>query len=355
MIWFLLIVFVLVFVPFSKPNIKGINSDYLVAKGDTQTCVNGFFILTVFVWHYINANQDCSSSLYYGFLKYITSIRQLMVTTFFFYSGFGVAQSIRTKGFSYTKSIPIKRVLKTLIIYDVAYSFYLLVCRIPLQDCSTWEIITRYLAFKPSNGSNWYFFDAMVLYFISWFSFRFYRDNLPMAATVVTLLSAVLIVVLKNYYGKPSWWYNTIACYSAGVWFAVYKERIEGILSKNVFYYITLVSLCITAYFLAIREENSIIFFYELGGICFVTAIILLTMKLEIHNPVLRWCGKNLTSIFFMHGCVFPIICPLIGNTWLRFFAATAATFALSFAFSFIIKAINLLFERINTENIAVL
>jgi len=93
---------------------------------------------------------------------------------------------------------------------------------------------------------------------------------------------------------------------------------------------------------------------YEIGGICFILAIIVLTMKIEMHNPVLKWCGNNVTGIFFMHGCACPVICPLISNTWLRLLAAMLGTFIMSWAFGLIIKAVNKLFERINTENIPV-
>ena len=102
---------------------KGIRPDY-ISRESTQA-VKGIFVLLVFLRHYKSC-VSLTGALDRPFLKLNNWLGQLIVVLFFFYSGYGVYTSYRKKGVDYTKAIPKKRVLTTLVHFDLAVCVYLL-------------------------------------------------------------------------------------------------------------------------------------------------------------------------------------------------------------------------------------
>ena len=96
---------------------------------NTTTVLNGFWILVVFFSHanqYISkggyqyvAFGDCVYRFFFGV------VGQLMVAMFLFNSGFGVMESIKAKGLVYVRSMPKRRLLATLLNFDVAVLMFI--------------------------------------------------------------------------------------------------------------------------------------------------------------------------------------------------------------------------------------
>lgn len=63
----------------------------------------------------------------------IKSAGQLIVVMFLFYSGYGVMESVRSKGTAYIKSIPFKRVLSTLV--TILFAFLIKPLSINVRNC----------------------------------------------------------------------------------------------------------------------------------------------------------------------------------------------------------------------------
>ncbi len=100
---------------------KGGYSDFLSkSKADA---IKGIFIVIVFINHikeyYIQAGADMSAWYDKAFFLPASALGQLMVVMFLFYSGYGVAESIKKKGEAYIRKIPKRRVLGTLVNFDV--------------------------------------------------------------------------------------------------------------------------------------------------------------------------------------------------------------------------------------------
>lgn len=102
---------------------EGYWHDYI----DKEQCnvIKGIFILVVFVKHVVpyitKAGYEFSS---YGDLVYKAFhifIGQLLVAMFFFYSGYGISESVRLKGNDYVGTIPKKRVFNTLLNFELRY------------------------------------------------------------------------------------------------------------------------------------------------------------------------------------------------------------------------------------------
>ena len=136
--------------------------------------IKGISILLVFISH---ASQYVSASDYqYSmigddlFLCIKSSIGQFCVVMFFFYSGYGTEWSIERKGKQYIKEMPKRRLLTTLINFDIAVVLFfipnlLLGNRIPLT-----RFIMSLFAWDSVGNSEWYIFDILMLYIVTYIS-----------------------------------------------------------------------------------------------------------------------------------------------------------------------------------------
>ena len=105
---------------------KGFFGDFLSI--DQCNAIKGVFILTVFIRHSL---QYILRSGYLFttfpdklFLQIDRELGQLIVVMFLFYSGFGVMESICKKKMDYVHSMPKRRILTTLLNFDIAIFFF---------------------------------------------------------------------------------------------------------------------------------------------------------------------------------------------------------------------------------------
>ncbi len=64
---------------------------------ELTTCINGFFILLVFMRHF-NQYVRFTGTMDLWYAKMIANVGQLLVTTFLLYSGYGIMESIKKQG-----------------------------------------------------------------------------------------------------------------------------------------------------------------------------------------------------------------------------------------------------------------
>ena len=89
----------------AKLKFSEFNEEFL--EHNMTTCINGVFILLVFMSHFNSyVRYTVSSDIFYAKVL-VGKIGQLMVTTFLFYSGFGVMESIKAKGLRISLRTPI--------------------------------------------------------------------------------------------------------------------------------------------------------------------------------------------------------------------------------------------------------
>ena len=117
--FFILAAILLLLIP-SRP--VEFNPEYISMK--QTNIIRGFFLLLVFMIHfcqYIQMNGPTDRI----FQFWRTHSGQLVVTLFLLYSGYGVFVSIMKKGTPYVRRIPVHRVLRTLVHFDLAVLLYL--------------------------------------------------------------------------------------------------------------------------------------------------------------------------------------------------------------------------------------
>lgn len=291
----LYLIFIIVLTLFGiKPHLQSFNNDYL--NKTNTSCIKGIFILIVFYSHlvtYIGVQQSKD------FLMFAVRdfLGQLMVTMFLFYSGYGIYESIKKKK-NYVSTIPKKRILKTLINFDIAIIIFLIVNLIINKEYSIQKILLSFIGWESIGNDNWYIFSIILLYFITYISFKIFDKNDKSALKMTWLLTIIFILFLNLH--KEIYWYNTLLCYPLGLTYSYYKEKIEKVLFNNKKYYIIFI-ISLFAFLIIKKSENINFWYYEISSLLFVFVILQITMKLNINNKVLNWFGDKLFWIFILH------------------------------------------------------
>lgn len=275
--------------------------------------IKGIFILYVFLRHvqqYIPF-EAVSGTLDRLFLSADGLVRQLLVVMFLFYSGYGVMEAIKRKGAIYVNSIPKKRFLTTLLNFDVAVAFFIIVdlmLGLPL----TWDqSLLAFTGWTSVGNSNWYIFCILFLYFAIYLAFKLINTPPPIALLCLIILTILYIGVVQRYRG--SWWVNTALAYPAGVVFSMYKGKFERFFVSR--YWLSLIgctALFLIFYILPIRA------FYLTANLCavfFAFLVVLVTMKWRIWNPALHWCGVRLFPLYIYQRIPMIIFATIYGGT----------------------------------------
>lgn len=288
----LLLIFILLFV---NIQFKTERDDYMDKKQTTN--INGFFLLIVFAIHY-NQYVELNSELDRVFLLFCEKICQLLVTTFLFYSGYGVFRSIQSKGESYVKSMPVNRILKTFMSFGSAIILYILINMIIGESLEFNEILLALIGWISIGNSNWYIFAILVMYILTWLSFRInIKKSQFYSIFLNSILVCVYVILIMNF--KEGRFYNTVLCYILGMWYGFFKTNIDRILKKKSVY-IGVTGLSIVMFIFTYINKDANLVFNQLMYLLFVLCIVLVTMKVVIGNCVLSWCGIHLMPLFIL-------------------------------------------------------
>ena len=258
--------------------------------------IKGISILLVFISH---ASQYVSASDYqYSmlgddvFLGIKSSIGQLCVVMFFFYSGYGTEWSIARKGKQYVKDMPRRRILTTLINFDLAVVVFVITNLLLGNEMPLKRVLMSLFAWDSVGNSEWYIFDILSLYTITYITSQLTSNN---RIRFGLLLSMTLVLVYLLYVLKGSWWYNTLLAYPAGVYMAMNKDKLINLVS-NYFWPVLLVLM--TLFFTLWTYKKSSVLVYNAASVVFAFLIVVLTSRIRIQNRFLIWLGMNLFPLY---------------------------------------------------------
>lgn len=298
-----------------KYNRQGFYSDYL--SFDTTNAVKGIFIALVFIKHalpyilkseYVFDYNFCNRA----FLVIDGQVGQWIVAMFLFYSGFGVMESIKKKGLPYVNSIPRKRILTTLVNFDIAVALFVIIALLLHKDYSLKTYLLSFTGWESVGNSNWYIFVIMLCYLITYLCFR-----LPIvkqgaySIRAILCFSLLVVSVFALSFVKPSWWYDTMLCFGLGIFYSLWREHIESVLQK---YYWLMLSIlivlvvCLRPYLTGVA--------YNGYCIIFCIFVVMLTMKFKINNSVLIWSGKNLFPLYIYQRIPMIILSSICGGAF---------------------------------------
>ena len=318
---------------------------------DQTTSIKGFFAALIFLSHVRAYLMIAPDSIDYVFSVIIVGIGQLMVTMYFFYSGYGVFESFKTKP-GYDRSFFRNRFLKTLLHFDMAVALYAVLDLILGTGYPGVNYILCWVGWESLGNSNWFIFVILVLYFISFLSFRFTSGmEGNRRRLVVVLINAGLSLVvffLIRLSVKQDFWYNTLLCYPFGIIFSCFKDDICRILKKGQVFY-PLFAVVLAVFVLLHRSEGVVL--YNICSCCFCLLTVMVTMKVKISNRLLIWLGKYSFSIYVLQRIPMMILDKAgVSDNMLFILISLTMTVCLSAGFERIVRAVD---RRLFRRNVA--
>ncbi len=281
-----------------KFKVNGFHDDFM--GKDQCNSVKGIFIMFVFVRHilqYVTRSGYDYTPFADAIGKTInTSLSQFIVVMFLFYSGFGVAESTKKK--NYISNLPVNRILPTLINFDIAVCWFVILNLLLGLPLSVQQGILSFLAWDDVGNSNWYIFVIIVCYFFAYIAYKLpeaFHSKTPASPLIIHFfLSLFLIFILAHC--KGSYWYNTVLSFVAGMCVSVYKDKFFPFFKKHYVKLFLAVIAAFTALLLIHKEKYCLRFNIE--SILFALIVVFLTMKIKIQNFPLAWMGAHLFPLY---------------------------------------------------------
>lgn len=292
------------------------NGFYEDGMGKEQcNAIKGIFIILIFFSHisrYLVDNgyhsYDMLDSM---FIAISTHIGQWVVAVFLFYSGYGVMESLKIKNKSYLESFPRKRILTTLMNFDVAVLVFILLSLLIGNTLSLGHIMLSFIGWSSVGNSNWYIFVILICYLAFYVSYRL-NDKWGKYVLLVLLVSIMMILSQTKEYR----WYNTILCFPAGVFYSNNHTVMKDFFHKH--YYIVLISLLVLfVVFCYLGLPRIIGFTYNVGCVCFVLTIVLISMRVRLRNKLLMWFGINLFPLYIYQRLPMITLKQWLGTSWI--------------------------------------
>ena len=220
MIFLMLLVLLLILVPWRRQAADG---SMLYMSRHHTNLINGFFIFVVFLRHFCSREPQMNS-LDMWYVEWEGRLLcQLLVSTFFFFSGFGIQCSLLKKGREYACSLITKRFRGLLMSFGLMVLLYLGIQLLHGERYSLGHVVLSLLAWKSVGNPSWFIFMTLSEYLIvafCWLLFSRWGSHTVVLVTI--MVTAVWLFVIGTC--KPFWYVNTLLCVPFGMLFALHKD-----------------------------------------------------------------------------------------------------------------------------------
>lgn len=258
------------------------------------TCVNGIFVIFVFLSHFCQYADTSSIPYFQPYLFLRSHLGQLIVAPFLFYSGYGIMEQIKKKGNKYINDIPRKRVIRIWLHFALAVLLFLIVDVLVGDWYSASQILLSLFAWESIGNSNWYIFAILCMYIATYVGFKCCSQK-KTSIILVGAFSCIYIVTM-HFFKDGSWWYDTVLCYLAGMILSYEKDKFLRCIER---YKLPALFICVlVTLFLYMLQGNIIA--HELLAILFCLDIILICSFIRIENQVLLFLGKHTFEIYIL-------------------------------------------------------
>jgi len=313
------------------------NNNYL--SKEKTTVIKGIFIILVFLSHF-NSYTTYVDKYDIAYLNVINYIGQAMVVPFLFYSGYGIMEQINKKGRIYIKKIPIKRILVTLIKFDIAVLLFYVITILFNNQVSLSKLLLSFIGWESLGNSNWYIFTILMLYLFTYISFVLIK-NKRIALIVNTIIVCLYVLILYYFNIKPLYWYDTALCYILGMYYSVFKDKIYGYINfSNIRYVISLIFLILLCF--VFKEYSSYTSINILFNMLFGILIVMFTMRISIRSKILSWCGSHLFEIYILQRIPMIVFLQLglFSNIYLCFMGCVIVTIVIVLVYKKVVDKI---------------
>ena len=265
----------------------------------TSQTVKGFFVILIFFSHF-NSYVVYTEPIDTFLVDFCKFFGQLIVAPFFFYSGYGVYESVKKKGNDYIRSFPKRRILKTLYHFDLAVLLFVALNYVFDIHYDLKTTLLSLIAWEDIGNSNWFIFGILVTYLFSYIAFRL-KVQPKYSIMIVFLLTLGYIALLLVFRKTEPWWYNTIICYPLGMLYSYFKVPIENSVLKNK-WILWPVAISSTAVFVAcyLYADHFVTAMFQVRVISFLVLLVVWTRLFPAPNAILKWSGNYVFEIYIL-------------------------------------------------------
>ncbi len=306
------ILFILAMLSLRRNNVIS-SSEYL--KKEITVPINGFFILVIFIDHFVQfvcnrgyimgGGGDCAYNYYRHYLN------QLHVVSFLFFSGYGIMESIKLYGMDYVHRIPRCRFLTVWVNFAIGVGFFVVLNYLFADGLSSLTILASMTGWIRIGNPSWFIVCILYCYASVYVAYKALyllgKNSDIIAISIVSALVVVYILVLLWLRPNMVWWYNTALVFPYGMAFSKAKERLTPIFMK---YY--LASLVVIVLLCTVLLQYSYSFHgigHNLLSCAFINLIAVISIKFRFStNGLFAWLGKHVFPIYMYQFVFFFVI-----------------------------------------------
>lgn len=235
----------------------------------------------------------------------------LLVSIFFFYSGFGITKQTSKNEHYVLDRLP-KRIIyliKLIIISEIIY--YAAGVLIFERQLDALDMIKCVFGITMLNGALWTIVAMLVIQIVYYIGYRL-GEKKPV---VLAIIGCSVYILLTTIRGRGAWEMQSCCAFILGAITALHEEEFCSMIKKGK----TVILLCIVftisfifPYICEMFLGNDYIFVRVLAGTVascsFVVILLVVVSKIRIQNWFIITCGSIFTEIYLWHGIVLDLI-----------------------------------------------
>lgn len=291
---------------------------------DRSKAIQGFAAVAIIVHH---LSQELAETA--GAIGFFSELGVLFVGIFFFFSGYGLYTSLKTKE-NYLKGFLKKRFVTILIPFYMCNLVFVVASCICGKKYQPLQLLYVLSGWSLINMHMWYIVEIAILYIVFFLIYRLIKNRT--AATVVMSIFVIAMIAgsLMLCHGKDmscsgwfqgEWWYNSSFLFVIGIIVSKHSEGLRRIARKA--YVILLLGLAALLVLLGPQTVYMLrrySYWSEIPGetraildkvrclsvqlpwiICFVLFLLLIMMRVRFGNPVLKFLGSISLELYLIH------------------------------------------------------
>ena len=291
---------------------------------DRSKAIQGFAAVAIIVHHLA---QELAENA--GAIGFFTELGVLFVGIFFFFSGYGLYTSLKTKE-NYLKGFLKKRLVTILI------PFYMCILVFTAAECirgtrfTPLQLLGVLSGWSLINPHMWYIVEIAILYLAFYVIYRLIKNRTAATVVMGIFVIAMMAGSLMLAHGKDmsasgwfqgEWWYNSSFLFVIGIIVSKHSEGLRRIARKAyIIWLLVLAALLVllgpqTVYMLrrysywseipgetrAILDKLRCLSVQLPWIICFVLFLLLIMMRVRFGNTVLKFLGSISLELYLIH------------------------------------------------------
>ena len=324
-----------------------------VLQRDVTIPINGFFVMLVFIDHFVQCVCKCGYSMEglgdcaYSIFRH--NLNQLHVVSFLFFSGYGMMEAIKKRGMDYIRVIPKSRFLSVYTNFVIGVSVFIVLNFIFGHRLSFPTMLAAITGWVQIGNPSWFIVCILWCYASVFIVFEVMhhidKKNDLLAIAFVCALVCLYIMMLILFRQERTWWYNTALVFPFGMIFSKIRDDLLAMFKK--YYMVSLFVSAILCTFLCRYSYSKYGVGHNLLSCAFMLLVVIASIKLRFTaNGLFGWLGRHVFSIY-MYQFVFFFLMTHSGiaiNTKLMVGFAFSLTLLLTMITAYFSKAWTVIF-----------